>query len=87
MNLSIVEARARRNGLITFAGGDYRDSCSTLLKSMIRDNKKVYFGIESSDGIYTVLGTEKSISRRRPKKSKKFLITRFLKYFKNMVGS
>jgi len=59
MNLSIIEARARRNGLIKLAGSDYRDSNSTLLKNMIRNNKKVYLGIESSDGIYTVLGAEK----------------------------
>ncbi len=59
MNIKILEARARRNGLEKYAGKHFRGSDSELVKVLNEEGKKVLFGIQKAKGKYTVLGDNK----------------------------
>ncbi|MEJ2044512.1 MAG: hypothetical protein P8X74_05280 [Reinekea sp.] len=60
MKFSVIEARAKRSQFDELAGDCYRDNSSQIIKDLNRQNKKSYFGIQNSKGMYTVIG-EKSV--------------------------
>ena len=59
IDLSIIEARVKRNNLLVLAESNYRDNESELVKSLGESGKDVYLGIENDNGIYTLLGPDK----------------------------
>ncbi|MDM3871863.1 hypothetical protein QSV34_10925 [Porticoccus sp. W117] len=59
MDFWVIEARVKRNNLPVLAGDNYRDNLSNLVTNLAKSGKNVYLGIESDDGIYTLLGSDK----------------------------
>ena len=58
MELEIIKKRASKYNFVEIVGEFYRDNNSKLIKKLNEENKNAFFGIENSEGIYTVVGEE-----------------------------
>lgn len=56
MKVSVIEARAKRNKLDELAGSNYCDNSSKIVSSLNKRRKNAYLGIQSDDGLYTIIG-------------------------------
>ncbi len=58
MQLNILKAKVKRNGLQESAGKYFRDETSEIIESLNKKGKTALVGIQNGNGIYTILGEE-----------------------------